>query len=213
MDNASQTNMKFFVTQPATFVSRADRPGTVADRSTPACSAGPANGAALVIRAPISVEPHPREGETLSAQPDAEARAPEPALLPGIRVLAVDDDPEGCRIVRQLLEEHQAAVRTASSAAEAIEEIRRQPPDILISDINMPIQDGYELIRQIRALPPERGGRTPAVALTALARTEDRIRALEAGYQVHVAKPFEPDELVAIAARLASHDSERLAPE
>ena len=90
----------------------------------------------------------------------------------------------------------------AGSAAEALEAIVADIPDLLISDIGMPGEDGYELIRRVRELPAENGGRVPAIALTAYARAEDRMQALRAGYQMHVPKPVELAELVAVAASL-----------
>jgi CheY-like chemotaxis protein len=99
-------------------------------------------------------------------------------------------------------------VTTATSAAQALDALKRDRPDVLVSDIGMPDHDGYELIRWVRALPPAEGGRTPAVALTAFARSEDRRRALVAGYHSHVTKPVDPAELVAIIASLAG----RIAP-
>jgi CheY-like chemotaxis protein len=82
-------------------------------------------------------------------------------------------------------------------------EIQRSRPDVLLGDIGMPNEDGYSMIRRIRALPPEQGGRTPAAALTAFARAEDRTAALLAGYQMHLAKPVNPTELIAVVANLA----------
>ena len=93
-----------------------------------------------------------------------------------------------------------ATVVTACSVGEALVAIEKSPPDVVVSDIGMPHEDGYEFIRQVRALPPERGGTAPAVALTAFARSEDRQRALLAGYQIHVAKPKDPSELITVCA-------------
>jgi CheY-like chemotaxis protein len=102
-----------------------------------------------------------------------------------------------------VLEERGAHVITVSSAAEAMASVGdNNPPSVLVSDIGMPDQDGYDLIKQMRALPGD-AGRVPAVALTALARAEDRKRALSAGYQKHVSKPVDPAELVAVIASLA----------
>jgi PAS domain S-box-containing protein len=125
-----------------------------------------------------------------------------PEKLDGLRVLIVDDDPDTRELLKAGLGRCGAEVVTAATAGEALEAIAADPPDLLISDIGMPGEDGYELIRKVRALPTERGGRVPAVALTAYARTEDRLRALRAGYQMHVSKPVELAELVAIASSL-----------
>ncbi|HWS53240.1 MAG TPA: response regulator, partial [Pyrinomonadaceae bacterium] len=97
-----------------------------------------------------------------------------------------------------------AEVCVATTVEEALSALERARPHLLISDIGMPDVDGYELMRRVRGLPPERGGRVPAVALTAYARAEDRLRALRAGYQTHVAKPVEPDELIAVVASLSA---------
>jgi CheY-like chemotaxis protein len=94
-------------------------------------------------------------------------------------------------------------VITASSASEGLDALHQFQPDILISDIGMPEEDGYSLIEKVRALPSQQGGRIPAVALTAYARAEDRIKVLAAGFQMHAPKPIEPAELAAIVASLA----------
>ena len=91
-------------------------------------------------------------------------------------------------------------MRTCSSAAEALEAFRQSVPDVLISDIEMPGEDGYSLIRRVRALPAEQGGRVPAVALTAYGRTQDRVQSLAAGFTMHVPKPVDPGELTTIVA-------------
>ncbi|HEV2766063.1 MAG TPA: response regulator, partial [Pyrinomonadaceae bacterium] len=127
------------------------------------------------------------------------------ARLDGLRVLVVDDDRDTRDLLSALLRESGAEVSLASSAAEALEHFRRDgPPDLLLSDIGMPEEDGYELVRRVRALPPDAGGRTPAVALTAYARAEDRRQALDAGYEAHLPKPVEPAELTSVLARLAA---------
>ena len=94
-------------------------------------------------------------------------------------------------------------MKAAASGSEALKIIPSWRPDVLIADIGMPIEDGYGLIKRVRALPKEQGGQTPALALTAYARTEDRVRALSAGYQVHLSKPVDRAELTAVVARLA----------
>jgi CheY-like chemotaxis protein len=103
-----------------------------------------------------------------------------------------------------VLEDCGARVFLAASAEEGLEILRRERPDMIISDIGMPDVDGYDFIRRVRALPEQEGGRTPAAALTAFARAEDRTKALRAGYQTHVAKPVEPTELTAVVASLAT---------
>ena len=107
-------------------------------------------------------------------------------------------------MLRTLLAECGAEVRMALSAAEALRIVDGWTPSVLLSDIAMPDQDGYALIERIRALDPARGGRVPAIALTAYARNEDRVKATAAGFQVHLPKPVEPAELLAAVARLAA---------
>ncbi len=125
--------------------------------------------------------------------------------LDGLRILIVDDDADMRDLLTYTLEVCGAEVRVATSANEAISLLTTSltPMHILISDIGMPDEDGYALLRRIRALKPERGGRIPAIALTAYARTQDRTAALLAGFQSHVAKPVEPAELIAVLANLA----------
>jgi CheY-like chemotaxis protein len=123
--------------------------------------------------------------------------------LDGLRVLVVDDEPDTRELLKAGLGRCGAEVTAAGSAAEALAAISGGAPDLLISDIGMPDEDGYDLIRRVRELPAESGGRVPAIALTAYARTEDRLQALRAGYQMHVPKPVEMAELVAVAASLS----------
>jgi len=127
--------------------------------------------------------------------------------LDGLRILAVDDEPDTRELLKQGLEYCGATVRVAGSAAEAIDALNTSVPDILISDIGMPGTDGYELIRQVRRLPFARGGKVAAIALTAYTRIEDRLQALRAGYDMHVPKPVELTELVAVAASVARRNS------
>ena len=124
--------------------------------------------------------------------------------LKGIRVLALDDECDATTIIKQILEECGAQVMIASSVAEAVKMVESERPDLILSDIGMPDEDGYTFIKRVRALPPEKGGHTPAAAITAFARTEDRTKALRAGFQSHIAKPFEPIELTAVVASLTT---------
>ncbi len=111
-------------------------------------------------------------------------------------------------LVKRLLEDCDAAVRTAGSVPEALNLIRPDPPDVLLSDIGMPDEDGYSLIKRVRALGAYEAGKVPALALTAYARSEDRVRAMAAGYQMHLAKPVEPAELIMIVASLAGRTAQ-----
>jgi PAS domain S-box-containing protein len=123
--------------------------------------------------------------------------------LEGVRVLVVDDEPDTRDLVGLVLAEHHAEVQTVGSAAEAMAELTRFRPMVLVCDIGMPEEDGYSLIQKVRRLPLEQGGAVPALALTAFARAEDRTRAILEGYQMHLAKPVEPLELMAYVASLA----------
>ena len=119
--------------------------------------------------------------------------------LHGVKVLIVDDEPDARDLVQRFLSECGANPTVAASAAEAQRVLAAFAPDVIISDIGMPEQDGYEFMRAVR----DRGYKMPAVALTAFARAEDRIRSIQSGYQMHLPKPVEPAELVAIVASLA----------
>ncbi|HEX8914200.1 MAG TPA: response regulator, partial [Humisphaera sp.] len=125
------------------------------------------------------------------------------STLAGVTVLVVDDEPDSLAVVRLVLEECGATVLTAGSADEALDVLARRRVGVLVSDVGMPDVDGYEFLRRVRRLEPALGGDVPAAALTAFARSEDRTRALRAGYQTHVAKPVEPTELVSAVASLA----------
>ena len=122
--------------------------------------------------------------------------------LAGLRLLVVDDERDTREWIGRVLEDGGAQVRLLSSAQEVLLALPEFQPDVLVSDIGMPRMDGYALIREVRALPEAMGGATPAIALTAFARNEDRARALGAGYQLHLGKPVDEDELVAAVASL-----------
>lgn len=117
-------------------------------------------------------------------------------LLEGLRIVVVDDDSDARELLAAFLGQRSAEVFTASCAADGFVLLERELPDALISDIAMPEEDGYMLIRRIRALPDERGGRTPAIALTAYAARSDRLRALEAGFDAHFPKPVDIEAVV-----------------
>ncbi len=113
-----------------------------------------------------------------------------------MRIVVVDDDPDARDLLHTMLTQRQAIVLIAETAADALDLVRREHPDVLVSDIAMPEEDGYMLIAKVRALPEEEGGRTPALAVTAYAARSDRRRALEAGFDGHLAKPIDVDRLV-----------------
>ena len=167
-----------------------------------ASSPGQDQGATFALRLPVTaVRFGPSSEERLHPETWAPVSAPfEDVDLSGVRVLVVDDDQDARDLIRRLLSDCGAEVRTAASAAEAMTEIDLETPDILVSDIGMPNVDGFELLKMVRKA--ERAGTTrmPAVALTAFARSEDRTRALRAGFVAHVAKPVEPSELLATIA-------------
>ena len=136
-----------------------------------------------------------------------------PPLLNNVRVLLVDDDADTLVMLEKLVAQCGAEIVTASSAAEALSIIENSKVDVLVSDIGMPEEDGYALIQRVRALEEKRGGRLPAVALTAYAMTEDRLRALSSGFQSHVSKPIEPNELLMVLASLVDRLHRAKAPD
>jgi CheY-like chemotaxis protein len=129
--------------------------------------------------------------------------APRDIRLDGVRILVVDDDEDSRDLIGLMLVDQGAVVSSAASAAEGLRQLAESPPDVLVSDIGMPDVNGYSLIRRIRSLSSDRGGKTPAVALTAYARAEDGERAFAAGFQAHVTKPVDPERLSAVVANLA----------
>jgi CheY-like chemotaxis protein len=133
---------------------------------------------------------------------DEEPLDPLPAL-DGVHVLVVDDQAEARDAITAVLEECGAEVTAVASGAEALAALQRINPDVLVSDIAMPGMDGHRLMRRIRSLDAGRGGTIPAAALTAYATNSDRTRAMLAGYQVYLPKPFEPAELAGLVATLA----------
>ncbi len=165
-------------------------------------SGGPGQGATFILCLPLQStheEPEDAADERRNAEVDGQAVK---ADLEGIKVLVVDDEQDSVAIVRRILERRGASVRGAHSMNEALAEFAAFSPDVILSDIGMPGNDGYEFVTRLRAMP---GGRSvPAVALTALARGEDRTRALRAGFQMHVAKPVDFNELVAVVQNLAA---------
>jgi PAS domain S-box-containing protein len=172
-----------------------------------ATSPGEGQGATFTIQLPMIVT------QTADEETPAHARAngelvpidQESCDLTGVQVLVVDDEADARTLVSRLLDECGAVVTTASSTSEALERLQNGHFDVLVCDIGMPGEDGYTLIRKARALAVEQGGKVPAIALTAFARSKDRVRAMLAGYNVHLAKPVEPQELIATVASLATN--------
>jgi len=172
-----------------------------------AASRGRGQGATFTVTLPLA----PTRSKARESERDSPAGAgeisqkrsdPSPDLLYDLRVLLVDDEPEARDLLGLILMSFEAEVRSCASAAEALQALDEWLPDVLVSDIGMPVEDGYELMRKVRAREPERGGLIPALALTAYARAEDVRRALKAGYQLHVPKPVEPAELAMAVASL-----------
>jgi CheY-like chemotaxis protein len=162
-------------------------------------SDGAGTGATFSVRLPITIA---RLDADVPARPAGVVTRPLVTApgLHGLRVLAVDDDRDSLDLLRSILELHGAAVTTAASAGEALEQLREAMPDVLLADIEMPGGDGLDLIRAVRGLGTEGGRRLPAVAVTAYGRVEDRVRILSAGFNSHLAKPVDPSELVAVIA-------------
>ena len=163
-------------------------------------SGGPGRGAAFIVSLPLGVVRDDGKRERPTSGPAA--LRPSEVYLDGVKVLVIDDEPDARGLVKMVLASSNAEVIVGASAAEGIELVRSQRPDVLVSDIGMPGQDGYQFIREVRSLPSSSGGTTPAIALTAFARSEDRTRALLAGYQIHLSKPIDPQELLATVASL-----------
>jgi signal transduction histidine kinase/ActR/RegA family two-component response regulator len=161
-------------------------------------------GAAFQVRLPRHRVPdNPTAPDLVGAAPAGPAPDPEDASsLANLKILVVEDQPDALEMVTTILGRRGAGVVTAQSANEGLDALERERPDILVADIEMPGEDGYSLIRKVRLLPRDRGGLIPAVALTAYASPRDRAKALAAGSDVHVVKPVQPDELVAVIAGL-----------
>jgi PAS domain S-box-containing protein len=170
-------------------------------------SAGVDRGATFVVSLPLAgiqaAAEMRREDEARAPRAPLNLPEEERAALAGKRLLVVDDEPDARELVKKVLEDCRAEVKVAASTDEALGYLRRERFDVLVSDIGMPEKDGHELIRELRGFAVEQNGEIPAMALTAYARPEDRVKALRAGFQMHIAKPIDPAELVAIVASLA----------
>jgi signal transduction histidine kinase len=170
--------------------------------SVSAESEGQGKGATFRVRLPrfrsssVDTSFHARSAGSM-------AEASTTGRLTGLRVLVVDDDADGLELIAAMLRRDGAEVRAEPSADAALAQLPEWRPDVLVSDIGMPSVDGYELIRRLRGLTPDQGGRTPALALTAFAHPQDRTRALSAGFNIYVPKPVDPFELAVSVANLA----------
>jgi PAS domain S-box-containing protein len=172
-------------------------------------SAGEGLGATFVVELPLIEAAEPADVRPADLAPGSEATL-RAGVLDGLRVLVVDDERDTLGVVTATLEEAGACVMAAASVGEALDAFDRQPPDVLVSDIAMPGEDGHALIEKVRARAMERGGRVPAIALTAYAGIEDRTRALLAGYQIHLSKPIDPVQLLEVIANVAGMTGEEL---
>jgi CheY-like chemotaxis protein len=169
-----------------------------------ATSPGENQGATFVVALPLAVMHATVDDSPIQARdPVGVMGGDSLPKLDGVRVLVVDDELDACRLVVRVLSEYNADVRFATSAPDALEMLKASAYDVLISDLGMPGEDGFELMRKVRALGPEHGRAIPAIALTAFARSADRRRAAMAGFQTHLTKPIEATELVAVVASLA----------
>ncbi|HSU40686.1 MAG TPA: ATP-binding protein, partial [Polyangiaceae bacterium] len=165
-------------------------------------SDGLGKGATFTITLPVrAIVPVPLDSPQRTS---ASTGSDEAQSLQGIRILIVDDEPDARDMLAEVLQSAGAIAETARSAAEGYERFRAAPPDVLISDIGMPEEDGYSFIRRIRALPGSEAARVPALALTAFTRPEDRTSASAAGFTTHVSKPVDPEALVSAIANLVN---------
>jgi PAS domain S-box-containing protein len=172
-----------------------------------AYSRGEGQGSDFMITLPLATKEGASEGSTLwAAHPEGEETRS--GTLRGVRVLVVDDEHDTREVLSVMLARYGTEVRTAASAADALEVFSQWKPDVLVSDIGMPEEDGYALIQKIRALPQENGADVPAIALTAFAAAQDKERALASGFQRHLSKPIEPVALAKNVARILGRSEE-----
>jgi CheY-like chemotaxis protein/two-component sensor histidine kinase len=176
-------------------------------------SPGEGRGATFIVRIPVAsaktatetgadAPPHPASRARTREAASGAQRENEQVSLDGLRILVVDDEPDARELLHEILRRQGAVVTTAASTQEAMGLFESTRPDVLVSDIGMPVEDGYALIRRVRQRPAEQGGAIPAIALTAYAREEDRKKALAAGFHAHLAKPLEPSEFVRRVSQL-----------
>jgi CheY-like chemotaxis protein/anti-sigma regulatory factor (Ser/Thr protein kinase) len=154
-------------------------------------SDGPNRGATFTVTLPVTTAVN-----TAPAPSPGPAPGATPSSIEGLHVLLVDDDADTRELVGEILRRHQATVDIAASARQAMQLVASAKPDVMVSDIAMPEQDGYSLVRELRRLPAEHGGKLPAIALTAFAGEDDRRRSIEAGFQLHLLKPVNAVDLI-----------------
>ncbi|MBD1937425.1 PAS domain S-box protein [Microcoleus sp. FACHB-68] len=167
-----------------------------------AFSEGKDKGATFTVKLPLATKA--RVSWLVATEVESEGTSQDLWVLDGLRVLVVDDDTDTCELIATVLTHYGVSVTAVSSAREAFAALEQLTPDVLVSDIGMPGENGYQLIRKLRQQEATRGEQIPAVALTAFARDEDRRQAMLAGFQMHVSKPVEPAELAKVVAKLAS---------
>ncbi|HEX8494936.1 MAG TPA: ATP-binding protein [Pyrinomonadaceae bacterium] len=174
-------------------------------------SAGEGQGATFTVTLPLLALRIAERGLQINEEAPQESniRHPPSAILDGLRVLVVDDEPDARELLTVVLESQGASVRAVGSAAEALDLIELLKPDVMVSDIGMPNDDGYSLMRKVRTLSADEGGATPAVALTAYAGDDARQMTLAAGFQIHLAKPIDPTELLTAIASLVGKESKK----
>lgn len=165
-------------------------------------SAGEGRGASFIVSLPLAPVSDRKDTRASARLPLDMVREVSEVTLKGQKVLVIEDEPDARELIKAALTQCQADVVTAASAMEGLEVLKNQRLDVLISDIGMPGEDGYQFIRAVRNLPEAQGGRTPAIALTAFAHSTDRTKALLAGYQRHLSKPVESKELIATIGSL-----------
>lgn len=166
--------------------------------SVTAESPGRGAGSTFTVSLPSAAHPPPHPEPAEPPVPRAAQSIPR-----GLRVLVVDDDEDTREALKVILEQNGLKVITASSATDGLQKLERIKPNLLLSDVAMPVEDGYSLIRRVRALPREKGGQTPAAALTAYAGVDDRKSALAAGFQFHISKPIDQERLLEVIAAMA----------
>ncbi|HEY6121393.1 MAG TPA: response regulator, partial [Pyrinomonadaceae bacterium] len=170
-------------------------------------SAGQGQGSTFTIALPIAINSVTTDGKGAL---DADAKyfgTNYAKILEGIRILVVDDEADSRDLLRAILTRCGSQVKCSESAAEALKAFKTWQPDVIVTDIGMPVEDGYCLIKKLRKLRSKRAREIPAVALTAYATSEDRARVLSAGFQIHLAKPIEPRQLVKSIAAAAGRES------
>ncbi|MBI5631269.1 MAG: response regulator [Elusimicrobia bacterium] len=166
-------------------------------------SAGVGRGSCFTVTLPLAQAASPlASGDEKPVQIQPPAALPGRPELNGLSILLVEDETDQREMLAFILSKYGARVTAVSCPSEAMESISRKAPDVIVSDLAMPGEDGYDFIRKVRKLPPAQGGHIPAAALTAYARPEDRTKAILAGYQIHIPKPIHPEELAALVANL-----------